>query len=114
MSISLTIDFEISFLYVDSLPSNLISFIPKSTAKSCNSHSPDFWHTRQSLGWSDNINSKTVFLAFNAFIVFVLTTIPSVTGVAHEGAKFLLPSTSTTHTLHDADLFTQPKSAKFK
>ena len=42
LSMSLIMDFVISFLYIDSLPLYLISFIPKEAARSCNSHSPDF------------------------------------------------------------------------
>src|SRR5690606_7970289 len=79
---------------------------PNLSAKSCNSQLPDFEHTKQSFGWSDSNNSNTILLAFNTRIVLVLTTMPSNTGVAQAGAKFLLPSTSTTQILQEAALLT--------
>ncbi|MPM77530.1 hypothetical protein SDC9_124536 [bioreactor metagenome] len=60
---------------------------------------------KHSFGWSDNNNSNIVFLAANAFGELVFITIPGVTGVQQAGAKFLLPSTSTTHTLQEPGLF---------
>src|SRR5690554_1536202 len=105
LSISLIIEGDVSFLYLDCSPSYGRLLILNCVARLCSSHCPDFAHTRQSNGWSEIINFKTVVRAFSTLILWVFITIPSCASVIHEGARFLRPSTSTTHILHPPGLF---------
>ena len=86
-------------------PVNGISRTLKRRARFCNSQLPDFGQVRQSFGWSDRISSATIFRAFITRSVLVRTVIPSVHLVAQAGARFFLPSTSTTQIRQEAGLF---------
>ena len=97
----------ISFLRDDCSPLYCISLILKRVTSSWSSQSPHLGQVRQSLGWSERMSSATVLRARTTRAELVRTTIPSVTMVAHAGARLRLPATSTTQMRHDAgELFT--------
>ena len=60
---------------------------------------PDNWFISR-LRFSLATISRSVFLYFSMVFVLVLTTIPSVAFVVQDAKGFLIPSTSTTQSLH--------------
>ena len=73
---------------------------PNARVWSCSGHSPPRSHTGQSSGWLISRNSSTPSCTAFTLGDCVLTTMPSVTGVAHEICMPRMPSTSTRHMRH--------------
>ena len=75
---------------------------PVDIAWFCSGHSPPLSHTGQSSGWLISSSSITPRCAFSAAgeVIWVRTTIPSVTVVVHDASGLRCPSTSTRHCRH--------------
>src|SRR3954469_7142015 len=70
---------------------------PQPKEMSCSGHSPPLSQTGQSSGWVISRNSTTACWAVLTRLVWVWTTIPSLTGVEHAVCSFGMPSISTRH-----------------
>ncbi len=70
---------------------------PQPKEMSCSGHSPPLSQTGQSSGWLMSRNSTTASWASFTRAVWVLTTIPSLTGVEQPVCSFGMPSISTRH-----------------
>ena len=70
---------------------------PQPNVMSCSGHSPPLSHTGQSSGWLMSRNSTTACWAVRTRSVWVLTTMPSFTGVEQPVCNLGIPSTSTRH-----------------
>ena len=105
LSMSRTMDTDMSFWYLVVSPRYFISRMPRSCAVRCSSQWPFLVQVRQSLGWLERMSSMTVRRAVTTRGVCVRTTMPSVHTVLQAGARFLRPSTSTTQMRQAPGLF---------
>ena len=111
---SRTIEGESSMGYWDCWPLKGISRIPISAARDWSSHLPLLGHWRQSLGWSLSISSRTVLRALRARKELVFTTMSGMHSVMQAGARFLRPTTSTTHMRHPPGRFSRARPSSSK
>ncbi len=103
-----------SFFRVDCSPWKGISRMLNRVTSACSSQSPHLGQVRQSFGWSERMSSATVLRARITRAELVLTTMPSMTCVAQEGARLRRPCTSTTQMRQEAGAFRTQVPLRFR